>query len=620
MTSPVDEHGLEALLGHLQRTRNCDFTGYKRGSLARRIGKRMQTVGVTGFDDYIDYLEVHPDEFDLLFDTVLINVTSFFRDREAWDALADLLRQRMAERTDGGAVRLWSAGTASGEEAYSLAIVMAELLGEDEFKRRVKIYGTDIDEQALGVARHAVYSGDDLDALDPVLRAKYFEPVDGRFAFRSDLRRGVIFGRHDLVQDAPISKLDLLACRNTLMYLNTETQSRILERFHFAVSDDGILFLGQAETLLAHSGLYRVVDLRHHIFAKDPAPVGRPRDVASPLGRSVTSGNRVGDATETSRLASSAFDAGPVPTLVVEATGRVAAINRAARHLFGLRTADVGRPFQDLELSFRPVELRSCIEAVRRDRRPIVHREAPMAVSAEETLHLDVEVMPLSEGDGDGDVIITFADVSHHRALQDQLADSKRQLEAAYEELQSTNEELETTNEELQSTIEELETTNEELQSTNEELETMNEELQSTNDEVQAVNEELRIRGGELNDVNAFLESMLSALNRAVVVLDTHYVVQVWNDRAEDLWGLRREEVVARPFFELDFGLPVETLRAPILSVTEGRAAIEKLDLTARNRRGRRISCEVVISPRSGPRGEVAGALLLMHGDALDAG
>jgi two-component system, chemotaxis family, CheB/CheR fusion protein len=208
---------------------------------------------------------------------------------------------------------------------------------------------------------------------------------------------------------------------------------------------------------------------------------------------------------------------------------------------------------------------------------------------------------------------ITFADVARYERLRSELERSKRELEMAYEELQSTVEELETTNEELQSTNEELETTNEELQSTNEELETMNEELQSTNEELETINDELRQRTGELDRVNAFLESILLSLGVAVAVLDREQRIQVWNEEAEDLWGLRGDEVAGQHLLSLDIGLPVEKLRRPLRNALAGNAEGNELVLDATNRRGRAIRCKVTCLPLIVASKEVQGVIVLME-------
>ena len=229
-----------SLLLFLRDHRGFDFTGYKEASLRRRINKRMHDVGVDGYAAYEEMLETHPDEVVYLFNTILINVTSFFRDPEAWEYLADNVLPRLVAKRDGEwQVRAWSAGCATGEEAYSLAMLLAEAMGRDEFRARCKVYATDVDEDALAFARHAKYSRQAVEAVPAGLRKKYFGEVGGAYLFSPELRRSVVFGRLDLVQDAPISRINLLDCRNTLMYVNAETQARIATRF--ALEDSGVL-------------------------------------------------------------------------------------------------------------------------------------------------------------------------------------------------------------------------------------------------------------------------------------------------------------------------------------------------------------------------------------------
>lgn len=240
----------EALLDHLKRSRGFDFKGYKRSSLVRRVNRRMSSIGMESYLDYIDFLEVHPEEFLFLFNTILINVTSFFRDTEAWIFLNSEIIPRILRSNDGD-IRIWSAGCASGEETYTIAILLCEALGIEQFHERVKIYATDIDEEALAQARAATYPNDNLGAIPGEWRSKYFVQNGNCSVFRPELRRSVIFGRHDVVQDAPISRLDLLICRNMLMYLNAETQARILARFHFALRTADFCFWERQKCFLA---------------------------------------------------------------------------------------------------------------------------------------------------------------------------------------------------------------------------------------------------------------------------------------------------------------------------------------------------------------------------------
>lgn len=602
-----DDPAFEALLNYLRQARGFDFTGYKRSSLQRRVQKQMHAREIATFVDYMDYLEVHPEEFISLFNTVLINVTGFFRDAPAWSCLSELVLPSLLEaKAPDEPIRVWSAGCASGEEAYTLAIVLAELLGGTQFRRRVKIYATDVDEEALDQARHASYRDRDLQPLSQELRERYFELVGDRYIFRADLRRAIIFGRHDLVQDAPISRLDLLVCRNTLMYFNAETQTRILSRLHFGLNNTGVLFLGKAEMLLTHVDSFTPISLPNRIFAK--VPKANLRD------RLLVASNHPNEVMQPSvPLQTLAFDVAPLAQIVVDVHGKLMLANAIARSMFGIHIRDLGSPLQNLEVSYRPLELRARIEQAYSDRRPLTVLDVARHLPDDAMQYLDVQFIPLQENSGDRlGISIIFTDVTRYHELQTELQRSNQELETANEELQSSNEELETTNEELQSTNEELETTNEELQSTNEELETMNEELQSTNEELQTINEELRERTSEVNQSNALLQSILTSIQSGVVVIGNQFNILSWNKQTENLWGLRTEEVAEKSFFNLDIGLPVDQLRETIRACIAGDDHLE-LVIDAVNRRGRSFRCQVICTPLVGPDQERQGVILIME-------
>jgi two-component system CheB/CheR fusion protein len=303
----------------------------------------------------------------------------------------------------------------------------------------------------------------------------------------------------------------------------------------------------------------------------------------------------------TIRLRQLAFEIGHDPEIVVDAIGVVVGVNAAARRQFGIGPAEIGVPLHQLELSYRPAELRGHIERAS-DKRHEVHVRGVAWDRPGGTRYYDLSFAPLMGDDG---VLhgtrISFSDVTNVKALQDDLVNSKQELETAYEELQSTNEELETTNEELQST--------------NEELETMNEELQSTNEELQTMNDELRIRGLELNTSNSFLESVLTSLQSAVVVIDRELRVRAWNTRAVDMWGLRPEEAIGDYFFGLDIGLPVQSLHGPVKDLLHGRAREAAVVVAATNRRGRSLQCRVTMSVLSDVNRETSGVIIVMDED-----
>ena len=593
---PGDGEELESMLEEVRATRGVDLTGYKRTTLRRRVLRRMSAVGVDGdFGRYRDYMREQPQELNALFDSLFINVTGFFRDEEAWAYLATEILPRLATRRQDTAIRVWSAGCASGEEPFSIAMLFAEQLGLDEYARRVKIYATDWDEGALQQARRARYPAG-LERVPEALRAKYFEVDDGEAVLHGVLRRSVIFGQHDLASDAPISRVDLLLCRNTLMYFNAQTQRHILERLHFALADDGVLFLGRAEMLLSHPDAFVPIELKHRVFCKvgsSPRPEYRPAQVQP-------SRRREEDIARTARLREAALEASPVAQIVLDPQRRVAVVNHRATLMFSVGPPDIGRPLQDLELSYRPIDLRSMLDEAVAERGTVERKNIEHRPVNRDIQFLDVSVTPAFR---DGTVIaitLTFSEVTHHHQLQEKLQRFSENLETAYEELQSANEELETTNEELQAA--------------NEEMETVNEELRSTNEELQATNDRLRRQELELGHSNVFLNAILATLKVGITVVGSDLKVRVWNELAADLWGMRGDEVIGRAFGELDIGLPVRALIGPIRDCLDGSSgASREMLVDAINRRGRKLACRVLLAPLTKEAGIGPGVCILME-------
>ena len=579
----TDPEELGQLLEYLKEARGFDFTGYKRTSLERRLRRRMQDIGIDSFSAFRDRLEVDPAEFIHLFDYVLINVTAFFRDPEVWEVVSSHVLPRVLEsKKDDAPIRVWAAGCASGEEAYSIAMLLAEHLGREDFVRRVKIYATDVDQQALATARYGSYSGKAVSPIPADLLNRYFDRLDDRFIFNKDLRRAMIFGRHDLVQDAPISRVDLLTCRNTLMYFNSETQARVLGHFYYALNPEGYLILGKAEMMTSHSKAFTPLELRRRIFAKAEGDDLRER---------VMTLARTGDEVVANQLTNHirgrevAFEGGPVPQIVIDRRGVLILANARARESFQISRSQLGRPFHELDMSYRPIELRSHIQTVQSTHKPARLPDV-LWPSGNGQMVVEVQMDPLVDASGGPlGVSVSFLDVTRSKTLQ--------------EALEHTNQELETAMEELQSTNEELETTNEEFQSTNEELETMNEEL--------------RDRTTQLDAANAFLETILGNVKAGVIVVDSRMRIQVWNARCADMWGLREDEVTSQHLFGLDIGLPLDKLREPVQQCLSGQARSAELSTDAINRRGRTVLCRVTITPRTGPGGQVQGAILLVE-------
>ncbi|MEA2178353.1 MAG: two-component system, chemotaxis family, CheB/CheR fusion protein, partial [Solirubrobacteraceae bacterium] len=380
-------------------------------------------------------------------------------------------------------------------------------------------------------------------------------------------------------------------------------------RFHFALDDAGLLLLGKSEMLVTHADIFRPADVKRRLFQKVVRPTMRDRVRVMATEMSGGPIPAVAD-----KLRDAAYDVAIGAQLVIDREGRLVMANDLARRTLGVVGADIGRNVFDLEVSYRPVELRARLERIGEDRTPISIDDVRWKAGAQQDRVFEVRLVPvIDEGELLG-TSISYIDVTDVLQLRSELTDSRRELEEAHEELQSTVEELETTNEELQSTNEELETTNEELQSTNEELETMNEELQSTNEELETMNDELRQRTFELNDVNTFLETILTTIGLAVVVLDSRQQVRLWNKQARELWGLSAEEVDGHHLLGLEIGLPVEQLKPMLKACFDGSGERQDITLDAVNRRGKAIRCRVTCMPLTSPGdGEVTGIIVMME-------
>jgi two-component system CheB/CheR fusion protein len=414
----------EDLLEFLRETRGFEHTEYKRPSLMRRFRTRMDAVGVAGFEDYRSYLEAEPREVAELLDTILINVTGFFRDPETWELVGSTVIPRLLEDADPERpIRAWSAGCASGEEPFTIAMLFAEALGEDAFHERVKIYATDVDDDALTAARQATYPPQKLADVPDPLRDKYFQQQNGNLICRNELRRAVIFGRNDLLQDPPISRVDLLASRNTLMYFSLVARERILSNFFLALNGNGYLLLGKAEAPISRSTLFIPYDLKRRVFVKSAdAEPDRPRLRGPVVLEQAPPEDRP--------LQEAAFEQAVTAELVVDTAGRVAVINQPARALFGLRASDVGRPLQELELSYRPLELRSLIDETYAEGRPVSRKEIEWTSDDGQRRFLDVQITPLHAATGQLlGTSISFGDISRHRMLHEELEGARIELE-----------------------------------------------------------------------------------------------------------------------------------------------------------------------------------------------
>jgi two-component system CheB/CheR fusion protein len=574
-SKPPRDNELEAILEKVRQVRNFDFRNYKRATLQRRIDRRMAATRCKTRAAYLALLERDPNEVNTLISSMLIKLTTFFRDGEVWSALDRLLKEIARKRRPDQELRIWSAGCATGEEAYSIAIAAAEALGPGYPGPELKVFGTDVDEAAIAFARRGVYSAQQLEGCSKERLARWFVPTGNSYAVRKEIRRSVVFGVNNLVSDAPVSRIDLILCRNVFIYLDAELQKRVLSRFYFALRSDGGLVLGRSELIPFAAKLFEPVDLQRRIYRKD----GRQEFPLLPHERLETpliehhSPARTGEPSSPKEgqrgFLKDVIDSQPCPIIVTTNEGTVTLINQAAcrlwsrneRELVGKRLAALGLPGLTQDLL---VEQSARVRAGRSDREVA---DGLMEIPGSEPVALRAQVVPLRGPTEDTHGLLYVAhDVTALRGLEQNLQRANEELNAANlqlqtsnEELRASNEELETTNEELQSANEELQTTNEELQSTNEELETTNEELQSTNAELDATNRELAHRTQEMDALSFCQRTIIRTLSAGVMVLDANGRITTWNLAAERLLGLTEREAVGQVLW---------TLRIPALKRT----------------------------------------------------
>ncbi|HTO96842.1 MAG TPA: CheR family methyltransferase [Myxococcales bacterium] len=559
---------VEQILQRIRESRNFDFRNYKRATLERRIERRMAELGSRSVVDYQSLLEREASEFGALIAPMLIKVTGFFRDKEMWDALSSKVIPRLlSEKRPGEEIRVWCAGCAAGEEAFSVALLLAEAMGPAFQNQEVKVFGTDADESAVAFARRGIYTREQVEAVPPEMLKNWFVEEAGGWAVRNEIRRAVVFGVNDLVSDAPIPRLDLLLCRNVFIYLDAQMQKRVLTRFHYALRWHGLLVLRKSELIPFAGKIFEAIDPQRRIYRKE----GR-RDAAVPQERLVS-------LLEQESVARSADEgqgeSGPVdqfhrdvvqstPLIATAKDGTILLWNAAAR-LWGRGENDVtGKKLASLNLSGLPGEpLIEKTAAVREGRSVSEAGSGTLSRAGDQgTKQISVEVTALRDaGHEVSGLLYAVQDVTAFRDMERDLRKANEERQSAYEELETTNEELQGANEELQTTNEELQTTNEELETTNEELETTNEELQSTNAELDATNRELAHRTEEMNSLGFVQRTTIRSLSAAVAVLDSSGRIKLWNLAAERLLGIPAAEAVG----QLLWTLSVPALQRPVL-------------------------------------------------------
>lgn len=597
-TEERTENVLNEILEQVSRQASVDFRPYKTSTILRRISRRMVVTHNRSMREYADYLTTHPEEVAELVKAFLINVTQFFRDSEAFVYLRnDILPKLIAQARERDLVlRFWAAGCATGEEPYSLAMLLTDMLGAELPKWSVKIFATDLDEAAINFARRGLYSENLLKGIPGDYRERFFEHVDHGYRISKTLRQMVIFGQQDLSRSAPFPRIDLVLCRNVLIYFTPELQDYVLNQFAFSLSPSGYLFLGKAETVRPAQTFYELVNKHWKVYRcignalpslhrHTLAEISAHRLEGHTMSRQRASGKQPGDQEQPSpsleisqlrRFNELMLRFLPIGVVVIDRNYRILTANGMARRLLGLREMALDQDFLHSVRGVPYHEIRASIDTVFRERNTISLPEVELdsanggngrfvsfsfALMQIEASLPDLAIISVDDVTQQVQVRRQLETAQREQtqlmselgAANKRLSDVNKELMDANEELQVANEELVLTHEELQASIEEFETTNEELQATNEELETNNEELQATNEELETTNDELRARTGELQELTVILESERGRLAEMVelapfyilVLRGPSLIVEAYNPRYARL--LDNRSVQGRP-------------------------------------------------------------------------
>jgi two-component system, chemotaxis family, CheB/CheR fusion protein len=601
---------LRAILEQTASVANIDFTTYKETTILRRIARRMAATRCHDLGEYLDYLRRNEDEVRELVSAFLIKVTEFFRDTEAFDFLRTEIVPVLIERARdrGRVLRIWSVGCATGEEPFSLAMMVSDLLGPELSKWTVKIFATDLDTKAIEFARRGVYATKVVEGLPPDYLDRFFERGDGTVRVAKDIRQMVIFGQQDLSRGVPFPRIDLLVCRNLLIYFKPELQEAVLDLFAYSLQTvNGFLFLGMAETARPSQAKFEPVNKKWKVyvctagplvapprsgayaqlFGKpsaeiDPRVIRRPGDPSRP--ESAIDASPLFDLAHLRRFNEMVFRTLPVGVVVIDKNYRILTINSAARRLLHVVDALSDGDFLHAVRGIPYGQLRDAIDSAFRERSQVVLSEIAVGiVTSNEPRFITLVLVPVQvEAGAPEQLMICASDVTdqvltrremegaqaRHTQLLEELSSANRklsdlnaELQDANQQLVSSNEEMALTQEELQATNEELEATNEELQATNEELETNNEELQATNEELEATNDELAARTQELQELTKELtnervrlvEMVENAPFYIMVLRGQALVVAAYNTRFEPIFEGRNardrplEEIFPEP-------------------------------------------------------------------------
>lgn len=591
-TSPDGKATLEQVLDLLRARGGQDFHSYKRSTLQRRVHRRMGLRNIATLDEYVTVLKDSPDEMVTLVGDLMISVTGFFRDPDAWKALAELVIAPMvAERASGASIRVWTPACSTGEEAYSIAMLVTEHAEAAGKQFDMKVFATDAQEDNLRKGRDGIYPDAATAAFPESRLRRFFSRLDGSFQVSKELRDMVVFAPQNLLRDPPFSRLDLVSCRNVLIYLEPDAQQRIIANCHFALRQGGHLFLGNAETIGRHDDLFETVSKKWRIYRRtgptrhDLVTYPQPRGPEESPGAGGLLRRPPESASPVAELARRALLERYAPaSVLIDRKGRVLYFHGTTRDYV---ENPPGEPTRDLLTMARDglaARLRAAMREASRDEKSVTVEARIREGRSGRAVAMTVEPLPASSY-GSGLLLVSFVPGSPrdpaHAPVRDVTGAAsssehalQEELSATRAELQNTIEYMETANEELKAANEEATSMNEELQSTNEELETSKEELQSFNEELNTVNSQLQHKIGELESATNDLNNLLAGSETATLFLDTEFRIRWFAPATRDLFDFVSSDV-GRPLTHFAQKFADENLMRDAEAVLKKLATVE---------------------------------------------
>ena len=590
--SPDGNKRFSLILTRLRNATGHDFSQYKKSTLGRRVERRMLQHGLANVPSYEHYLNEHPEELQSLFRELLINVTSFFRDPQVFDFLKqEVLPALIATAADGDTLRIWVAGCATGEEAYSLAMLLRELLDDQRRNVNALIYSTDIDPEAIAVGRAGVYPVNIAQDVSPERLRRFFVKEGKDYRVRKEIREMVVFALQSVIKDPPFTRLDLLSCRNLMIYLEPALQDRLIPTFHYALKPGGVLCLSPSESIGNHLELFNPIDRKFNIYRAKPSLTSRRTLLNSrvswkpdgPLPGLHSDVNRAKETSVADLARQTLLQAFAPASVLTDLTGNILFVHGDTGKFLRLAPGQPSNNIIDMARQDMQLELREALHQAQSENQPPINREfALKGEDGDQIVALGVRTLPAKDGDHKlllvsfeeikrpvvrkrsrkSDAPAVDIDVSRIEDLERELKLNKQSMGAMMEEQQASNEELQSTNEELQST-------NEELQSTNEELETSKEELQSVNEELVTVNSELQSKVELLTAMQDDMKNLLDNISLGTIFLDRHLVIRRFTRDATRIYRL----------VSTDMGRPLADIRSDLKEVDLLADAQRVLDL-----------------------------------------